>query len=69
MRSQLQYTLPLRCSTVVFVGQGNCFFPVHERKEKEEEEDEEEIEEDKEITSAIQSFVAMQNSCTYGPRL
>ena len=54
------------------MGQGNCFFPVHERKEEEEKEKVEEKkgeEEEEEITTAIQSFVAIQNSCTYGPRL
>ena len=40
---------------------------VEEVEEEEEKEDEEKEEE--EITTAMQSFTAMQNSCTHGPRL
>ena len=55
------------------MDQGNCFIPVNEKeedKEEVEEEDKEEVEEEEEeeeITT-MQFSVAMQQSCTHGPR-
>ena len=68
-RSQLQCSLPQQCSRVVLMGQGNCFFPVNKEEEEEEkvEEENKKQEEDK-IRTTMQSSVAMQWSCTCGPR-
>ena len=54
-------------------GQGNCFFSVNEEKQEEkgekveQEEGNKQKEEDK-IRTTMQSSVAMQESCTCGPR-
>ena len=59
-------------------GQGNCFFSVNEEKQEEKEEKVEEEEgnkqegnkqeEEDKIRTTMQSSVAMQESCTCGPR-
>ena len=54
-------------------GQGNCFLSMNkeekqeENEEKVEEEENKQEEEDK-IRTTMQSSVAMQESCTHGPR-
>ena len=69
-RSQLQCSLLQQCSRVVFVSQGNCFFPVNKEGEEEEEkvEAKNKHQEEEEMRTTIQSCVAMRPSCTCAPR-
>ena len=54
-------------------GQGNCFFSLNEEKQEEkgekvEQEEGNKQEEEDKIRTTMQSSVAMQESCTCGPR-
>ena len=57
-------------------GQGNCLFPVNKEEEEEEEENEEkkmeeenkQQEEEDKIRTTMPSSLAVQQSCTLGPR-
>ena len=52
------------------MGQGNCFFTLNKEEEEEEDEEEEEEEEEEEdgIRTTMQSYSAMEHSCTHGPK-
>ena len=67
--SKLQCKLPQQWSRVVLMTKGNCFFPVNKEEEKEKEEEaEEKVEEEEEMRTRMQSSIAVQQSCTCGPR-
>ena len=78
MKEEKEITTTMQSSTAMqqscTFAEGNCFFPVNkEEKEKKEEVEEEEKEEDnkeaeEEITTAMQSSPAVEQSCTRGPR-
>ena len=66
--SKLQCKLPQQWSRVVLVTKGNCFIPVNKEEEKEKEEAEEKVEEEDKMRTRMQSSIAVQQSCTRGPR-